>query len=71
MKKLTLNPDSLRVESFSVPAAAEERGTVRAASSNIPTIRYADYTCGMSCVNFCQHTREVPDCGVGTDIGCI
>jgi hypothetical protein len=70
MKKLTLNPDSLRVESFSVPAAAEERGTVRAASEQA-TIHYAEYTCGMSCVNFCQHTREVPDCGVGTDIGCI
>jgi len=68
MGRLKLDPESLEVESFAVPAGARARGTVRA-HSEPDTLKEA-YTCGISCLGPCQHTREVPDCGVGTDFGC-
>ena len=70
MRKLRLDAESLAVESFAVPAAAAERGTVRAASDR-PETNKEEYTCGVSCISMCQHTMEVPGCGVNTDFGCI
>lgn len=71
MRKPRLDPESLRVESFAVPAPAAGRGTVRAHSGKAPTFDWNQYTCGVSCVGPCQHTLEVPGCGVNTDFGCV
>lgn len=78
MKKLRLDPDALKVESFGVPGGGggRGRGTVRAHSwgtyENCPKETMVNYfTCGISCVWMCQHTMEVPGCGVDTDYGCV
>ncbi|HSU17197.1 hypothetical protein [Longimicrobium sp.] len=50
MRKIRLNPDQLRVESFATRAAAHERGTVRA----------HDDASGPSCPYAC--TLDEPTC---------
>lgn len=69
MRKLKLDPESLEVESFAVLAGGRARGTVRAASESYT--HKDEYTCGISCIAPCQHTREVPGCGVDTNFGCV
>jgi len=80
MRKLKLEVDALEVESFAPAAGArEERGTVHAREPTYfceswemdCTANVNWYTCGVSCVNMCYHTREVPGCGIDTDFGCI
>ncbi|HEY0018842.1 MAG TPA: hypothetical protein VGC13_21255 [Longimicrobium sp.] len=45
MKKLTLNTDDLRVNSFQTAETAEERGTVNGAAA----ATYGQWTCGIWC----------------------
>ena len=78
MRKLTLDPEMLQVESFAADdETAAERGTVRAHSfvtvdnrpcgSDDPSAQCMDtdfhvYTCGNSCVNMCFLTGTDPTC---------
>ena len=79
MRKVKLEIDSLRVESFdAAPSGMAGRGTVRGHDytevwEGCPErqTKPQEYTCGVSCLGPCQHTMEVPDCGVGTDFGCV
>jgi hypothetical protein len=49
-KKLSLELDSLSVDSFETAAAAEDAGTVRAAEDESAAPEYYDCTCAYSCV---------------------
>jgi hypothetical protein len=77
MKKLKLDPETLRVDSFRADTAGVlERGTVAARSfvtdgvkvCSEPASQYCvetDYhwnTCGNSCVNMCFPTGNDPSC---------
>lgn len=64
MRKLKLDADRLRVESFRVPAHGPARGTVRAHESYPCPMEtdYDWYTCGASCIDMCIHTLEFNSC---------
>lgn len=78
MNKLRLDPDRLRVESFTPDASsAQGTGTVRGhsfvtfnyqlcgsgdASRNCMETDYHWYTCGVSCVDMCHHTGPDATC---------
>lgn len=77
MKKLKLDPESLRVDSFSAEhLSTSRRGTVAAnsfvtdgvtvcsgeASQNCQSTDVHLYTCGNSCVNMCFPTGNDPSC---------
>ena len=78
MRKLKLDPDTLRVSSFTAQAQdAPARGTVRGQSyvtfdpwqaCSEPASQYCQstdvhlYTCGNSCVNMCFQTGLDPTC---------
>jgi len=77
MRKLKLDTESLRVESFAAEGDAGTRGTVDANSfftfepgnaCSEPASQYCvetDYhwnTCGNSCVNMCFPTGQDPSC---------
>ena len=49
-KKLSLELDSLTVDSFETASAVEEVGTVRAAEDESAAPEYFDCTCAYSCV---------------------
>lgn len=79
MRKLTLDPEMLAVETFVADEAADDgAGTVRGHSfvtvndrpcgGDDPSAQCMDtdyhvYTCGVSCINMCFHT--------GVQAGCI
>ena len=48
MKKLSLNPEALRVESFATAAEESKRGTVLANGYTDPGYPSCDPTCGVS-----------------------
>lgn len=76
MKKLRLDPDSLRVESFAAERGTRSRGTVAAnsfvtfngqvcsgeATPNCVSTDVHLYTCGNSCINMCFPTGDDPSC---------
>ena len=49
-KKLSLELESLSVDSFETASAAEDAGTVRAAEDESDAPEYFDCTCAYSCV---------------------
>lgn len=67
MKKLRLDLDDLKVETFATTAAPDERrdGTVLALSE---LISGPDHTCAGSCVDSCQVSCQPSGCVQG---GCI
>jgi hypothetical protein len=77
MRKLKLDAESLRVESFAAQGEAGTRGTVAAnsfftfepgnacsepASQNCMETDQHLYTCGNSCINMCFPTGNDPTC---------
>lgn len=78
MRKLTLDPEMLHVESFTPDGdAADRRATVKAhsfvtfvpgqacsepASQQCVETDFHWYTCGNSCINKCRPTGDDPSC---------
>jgi len=60
MKKLKLNPDDLRVESFAPSRAPAGAGTVRAYLT-----QYVDVGCDTGAHGICQHDFNSPGCEGG------
>jgi hypothetical protein len=64
MKKLTLDLDALRVESYATGDTAERRGTVRAHDDTLET---EFCTQEHACTRFCTHARTcAPSCEQNT-----
>ncbi|HEU0055408.1 MAG TPA: hypothetical protein VFQ39_19610 [Longimicrobium sp.] len=71
MKKLSLQMDELRVESFSTGKGESQKGTVQGNSASVGCTDYyscwAD-TCGASCYNTCGESHH-RTCGSVTPCG--
>lgn len=64
MKKLTLNPDTLEVQSFTTAHEAPGRGTVHGEECTCPTNCTCPGcpTCGETCPDTCQNTCDDNTC---------
>lgn len=73
MRKLTLHPDDLAVESFTTAAGAAPRGTVQAHATQIGLTCGPENTCGpYTCLDlYCVKGTYDPEfCGGGGTAGC-